>query len=48
MHVESAHGRDGEPILFQKLGAFDYGMDGVCGSGAWSSYQLEDCSRLMS
>jgi len=46
-HVEGAHGHDREPILFQKLGAFNYGTNGVCGSGAWGSYQLEDHTRLM-
>jgi hypothetical protein len=34
MHVGGEHGHDKEPNFFQKLGAFNYGMDGVHGDGA--------------
>jgi hypothetical protein len=47
MNVGDGHGHDGEPMFFQKLGAFDYGMNGLCEGGAWGLGQLEDCFRQM-
>jgi len=44
MQVGNAHGHDEEPNFFQKLSAFDCGMDGLCGGGAWGSSRLEDHS----
>jgi hypothetical protein len=35
MHVGGLHGHDKKPIFFQKPIAFDYGIDGLCGGGAW-------------
>jgi len=44
MQVGNAHGHDEEPNFFQKLSAFDCGMDGLCGGSAWGSSRLEDHS----
>jgi hypothetical protein len=32
-------------FFFQKPGAFDDGIHGLCRGGAWGLGQLEDCSR---
>jgi hypothetical protein len=33
MHVGGLNGHDREPFFSQKLGAFDYGTNGLCGGG---------------
>ncbi len=35
----------GNHLFFQKPSAFDYGMDGLCGGGAWGLGWLEDHSK---
>jgi len=46
IHVGGLH--DGEPFFPQKLGAFNYGMDNLCGGGAWGSSWLEGYFRQLS
>jgi hypothetical protein len=37
MRVKGAHSKDKESNVCQKSNAFDYGMNGGCGGGAWGS-----------